>query len=66
MELKVEEVIKLRRKKLGITQRQLAQKVGCGEITICRLEQGENIGIRLVEKILDELKIKLVLSIADQ
>ena len=49
--------IKEKRKKMGMTQKELAEVVGVGLSTIQRAEQDINIGTKLLEKIIKVLQL---------
>ena len=51
--------IKLKRIQIGMTQMELAEKAGCNNITISRLESGCNVGTRVLEKVCNVLNIGL-------
>ena len=51
--------IKLKRIQMGMTQMELAEKAGCNNQTISRLEYGRNVGTRVFEKVCNVLNIGL-------
>ena len=44
---------------MGMTQMELAEKAGCNNLTISRLESGCNVGTRVLEKVCNVLNIVL-------
>lgn len=54
------EALRWRRKELGLSQRALAERVGCHENTICRMEnRQERISVELCEGVCQALGLEL-------
>lgn len=51
--------IKLRRRQLGIYQDELAQKVGCSQAHISKIEHGQDLSITLLIKISEVLNCQI-------
>lgn len=52
-------IIKFRRKELGIRQEDLAQKLNVSKMTIINLEKGRNVSIEVFFKVIKELGLKI-------
>lgn len=52
--------IKKERKKRSLTQQDIAKMVGVCYVSICNLEQGRNVGIKLIEKVCDVLNLQII------
>ncbi len=59
MEL-IEEAIKKKRKERGMTQAQLADKVGACYVSICNLEKGRNVNSNILKNVCNELDLKIL------
>lgn len=59
MEL-IGKAIKEKRKEKGMTQAQLADKVGACYVSICNLEKGRNVNSRILKNVCNELDLKLL------
>lgn len=52
-------VIKEKRKKMKMTQDELGSRVDACYISIGHLEQGKNVGTKLLEKVCNELELEI-------
>lgn len=59
-------VIKARRKELGMTQSQVADKAGCVIQTVLKAEYGKNIGMATAKQLLKALNLKITISEANE
>lgn len=55
-------LLKLRRLKLGISQKELSRRVGCTYITIGRMENGKSIAMNTLIRVCKELQINIELK----
>lgn len=54
--------IKEKRKKLGLSQKELGKKVGVCYISICNLERGLNVSTHLLRGVCKELDLELLVK----
>lgn len=55
-------LLKLIRTKQGLTQSELAKKVGLKQVSISRLENGESVSLKTLEKVMAGMKLELSLT----
>lgn len=53
------DIIRKKRKQLGLSQKQIADKLGCTWTTISNLERGVNVNHSLLQKVCEMLGLKV-------